>query len=222
MRQQARAGYRERSGSSEKYAMRFVVREEAECGGGSGGAYYDHLPLDKAALEKWWSDTKTAVPLFRLYAVFLATKLDADVVSFVQSSRPELAELSGKSYFRESSRAEKLSPWDYSEHEKMVHPVARLIGIEPIQLPCVVFFERITSGKYARVPLRDVSRSDMPYVMRDVFMRIGRDDQNPFRQVCSYNRAVFWRTASKALKRNLYEIAKEVGTEFLKTMVAVK
>lgn len=170
--------------------------------------------------------TKTAIPLFPLYAVFLATKLDTDVVSFVQSSRSELAELSGKTcclvYFRESSRAEKLSPWDYSEHEKMVHPVARLIGIEPVELPCVVFFERITSGKYVRVPLRDVSRSDMPSVMRDVFMRIGSDDHNPFKQVCAYNRAVFWRTASKALKRNLFEIAKDVGTEFLKTVIDVK
>jgi hypothetical protein len=92
---------------------RDVLREEEEVGGGTGGAYYDSLLnlADKEDLNKWWKATDTAIPKFLMYAVFLATEGDTEVVSFIESKRPDLKEMSGKTccfvYFRDRDVAIK-------------------------------------------------------------------------------------------------------------------
>ena len=64
---------------------RDVLREEDEIGAGTGGAYYDNLLnlADKEDLDRWWKAADTAIPKFLMYAVFLASEGDTEVVSFV-------------------------------------------------------------------------------------------------------------------------------------------
>src|SRR5215467_3497406 len=110
---------------------RDVLREEDECGVGGGGAYYStSQALDKKEdLETWWNDVSTAIPKFPMYAIFLATEGDTEVVSFVEKHRRELKDMSGEKccfvYFRDLDVASELGPWTFSQHAALAYQIAR-------------------------------------------------------------------------------------------------
>ncbi len=202
-----------------------IIREEDECGAGTGGAYYSASQdfADKEALDKWWNDVGTAMPRFPMYAVFLATDGDAEVTSFVESNRPELKSMSGKTccfvYFRDEDRARGSKNWSYAEHAALVHPIASIIGIPPNELPCLVFFRHIASGEYRRVDLRGISARDMLQAVREVFKYVPAPSADPFEALGQYKRAIFWKRTKENLAVAAKQCAKalpQLATAFLK------
>jgi hypothetical protein len=180
-----------------------VLREEEEWGGGAGGAY---TPEAGYPLSRWWNELEGLAPEFPMYAMFLATDADSELISFIEGNRDELREISGRNccfiYFRDPSAA-LVSPWRYSEHAKLVIPVARLVGVPLNELPCVLFFRKFADGTYWREPL---SSADTMWQVRVLFDDIQWDSANPFSR---HKRIVFWKKASAAIKDSAQEIARQ-------------
>jgi hypothetical protein len=191
--------------------QRSVLREEEEWGGGSRGAYYS--TADLRSVDQWWDELETAAPKFSLYATFLATRADFQTVSCIEVHRSELKEIAGPDcclvYFRDLAAAERLEQWDYSEHARLVVPIANLIGVAPEQFPCLVFFKRFTAGEFWRVNLRDLPASEWLLRMRQVFSLIRPEAEDPFQTLKQYDWLVFWDRSRDALKDSVKEIVEK-------------
>jgi hypothetical protein len=189
------------------------LREEDECGGGGGGAYVHVVPNSREDWEKWWNDASTAIPKYPSYAVFLATESDSAVARLVEATRPDVKQMSGPKccliYFRVYEEAEAFRQWQFSEHARMVYPLATALGIDYSELPCLLFFRQISSGEYVRVSLRGLEGEDLHSTLRDLFGHIKNSD-DPFRSVQKYKTAVRWTCAQAAVKNGLYELGRKI------------
>lgn len=195
---------------------RSVLREEEEWGGGTGAAYYspaDPPSADLRSVDQWWDEIETAEPKFPLYATFLATRADSRTVSFIEAHRPELKEIAGPNccfvYFRDGKAAQRFEQWDYSEHARLVAPIASLIGVTLEQLPCLVFFKRFTAGEFWRVDLRNLPSTEWMARMRQIFFLIRPDSADPLRALKRYDWLVVWERARDVLIRACNEVAQK-------------
>ena len=168
----------------------------------------------------WPSGGKTwrlPAPRFPMYAVFLATRVDSEVVSFIEDNRAELKDIPGPNccfvYFRDRDEAAFLRPWRYSEHERFVVPVAKLLGVPLKELPCIVFFRKFTACKYWRRELRGVPCNELMFKVRDVFSDVQWDDANPFKR---HDRIVFWEKQAVMIKATAQTLAPQLFTELAK------
>jgi hypothetical protein len=196
---------------------RSVLREEEEWGGGTGAAYYSSDDL--RSVDQWWGEIETAAPKFPLYATFLATRADYQTVSFIEAHRPELKEIAGANccfvYFRDYNAAQRLEQWDYSEHARVVVPMASLIGVTLEQLPCLVFFRRFTAGEFWRVDLRNLPSAELMARMRRIFSLICPDAEDPLRALKHYD----WLSVCQRTRDVLKDAFKEVAQKSPETYI---
>jgi len=131
-----------------------ICQEQEEESG--GGGYYSEIPSDEDELNKWWERFYDRFK-YPFYGIIMATNSDSEVVSLIKNHRDEIAEISGKEccfvYFRDIRMAQELTPHQFSEHAKWVYPLAKIIGIDYGNLPCLLFFEQIISGEYHCCPV---------------------------------------------------------------------
>jgi len=190
---------------------RSVLREEEEWGGGTGAAYYSSDDL--RSVDQWWGEIESAAPKFPLYVTFLATTADSQMVSFIEAHRPELKEIAGANccfvYFRDYNAAQRLEQWDYSEHSRVIVPLASLIGVTLEQLPCLVFFKRFTAGEFWLVDLRNLTSAELMTRMRQIFSLVRPDAEDPLRALKHYDWVSVWQRTSDVLKDAVKQIAQK-------------
>jgi hypothetical protein len=199
---------------------RFILQEEEDDAGGGGGGGYAPTSLTKEELGKLLSSLNGQARKYPIYAIFLATEADTAVVSFIETHRRELADISGKDccffYFRDLQRASLLLDWEYAEHAKLVYPTAKMVDIKPGQLPCLLFFRNIASGEYVRISLQNLTSNELLHLMRDIFDHIPAGVEEPFKAIRSYQRAEFWKKSVETVKDNVYEMGKDLAVDLVK------
>ena len=151
--------------------LRFPLQceEEEEGGGGGGGGYFSNVPKNIEELAEWWEHCTNNI-CHPLYAFFIASNADSEVVALVRDNREELRIISGKDccfiYFREISRAVSCQEWSFLEHAKAALPVGQMLGI---QSPALIFFEDISMNNFAIVPLHGLSAYEQLLLLRRIF-----------------------------------------------------
>lgn len=155
-------------------------------GAGGGGGYYRSIPKNLTQLELWW-ESITRRADYSLYCVALVTKNDTQAHSFISDNMEELAVISGKEcciiFFRDETKAENFIKWEFSEHEKIAIPFAQLIEAD---VPSLVFFEKISSGKFVTVSLRHKNSDQLLLDVRGLFSSFNKkSDDSPLARISS-------------------------------------
>ena len=160
--------------------------KEEEESGYSGAGRSSCLPANMTELKGWWSKAYKGRN-YPLFALVIGTVNDQDVASFIDKCRGELQVISGKDccfiYFRDEQRVKSGFKWQFSEHSEIVIPLGQLLKVD---IPSIVFFEKIESGKYMIFPLRHLSSSQILWYMRDLFKYFyGKPNKSPLGRIQS-------------------------------------
>lgn len=158
----------------------------------------EHSPPSEIAntmdvLRLWWFDFRMRYPV-DLYALILATEADTSAADLISNHAEALAELSGRHCcfigLRGVSRAQDPQGFASSEYSAGIYKLLRLLGINPSQLPLVVFLGSIYGAEQVRIGLRGLSTPECITVLREVFAPLPHHaGKNPLAIVAGYRRS---------------------------------
>lgn len=198
-----------------------------------GECYYSPEPINITDIiddiEEYWALFRRRYT-YPLYAIFLATEADIEIVTLITHYRSEIAEMSGEDccfvYFRDIEKAKNLIPFSFSEHARRIYPLARLLEIDIDLIPSILFFENLFAGEYVLFDLRDKSVNEIIELQRHLFSYLrqrsrGRPLKNPLRYLKSFARARRVSVTRDTLIRNAVQLSRSVLIEVLKSLVKI-
>ena len=189
--------------------------------------YYVGHNHEFSEIDHWWTVFHNAAN-FPLYCIILADTSDSEVALLMENYRQEIAEISGKDccfiYFRDLDKAKNLFPFEYREHTRYVYFIAYFIGIASNKLPCLLFFEKLVSGKYISISLANHTPEEIVVLIREIFSHI-RHHTKPSRflrtrpsrlsQLTTFKYSQVMNVAKDKLIQNSTVIVKQALVEFL-------
>lgn len=193
-----------------------VIRFEEE----EEGASYE-IPNSSDELTNWWEKFRLRHK-YPLYCMILATEADENIALLVENHREELAKISGDKccfvYFRDIEKAKLLEQFRFVEHARGVMQFIKIIEVQPNRLPCLLFFEQLTSGKYVYVDIENKSVTELVRFLRELFTFIYSQKTVSLTAVKAFRTSKQVRIAKEALGRNLAQFGKEIIGELIKSL----
>jgi hypothetical protein len=189
-------------------------------GGGGGGGY-----IVRDEIKDWWHEFKKKFN-YPLYCIVLASTSDIEVARFTENFRSELAAISDKDccfiYFRDLNKRKDFIPFQYSEHAKVIYPLARYFDLDLSSIPCFVFFEQFDSGEHICISLKLLTDQEIISLVRKIFNHLHNDKRsNPLDKLKHFQHERRLQASSHTLLQNLLGLGKEALLELLKSLVTL-
>ena len=197
--------------------IRFEEEEDEE--EEEGDSY--EVPYSSSELEHWWAEFNLRHK-YPLYCMVLATGADENVALLVENYREELAKISGDKccfvYFRDIEKAKLLEPFRFAEHAKGIMQFIKIIEVAPNKLPCLLFFEQLTSGKYVYIDIGGKTVPELIKFLRELFAFIYSQRTVSLLSVKAFRTSKQVQVAKEALSRNLAQFGKELVGELIRSL----
>lgn len=180
------------------------------------------IPDNSKELEDWWEEfyQRNKYPL---YCMVLAANSDEHIATLINKHRSELANIAGDKccfiYFRDIKKAKLLEPFQFKEHVRGVEQVIEILDIQQSQLPCIIFFEQITTDDFVLISMEHKTISEYITFFRDLFTFIYSRREISLEAVKAYNSSVQVKTARKNIMSSVAEIFGHVRKEFISELV---
>ncbi|MBL8098358.1 MAG: hypothetical protein JNK81_04210 [Anaerolineales bacterium] len=188
-----------------------------------GGEAYQEVPDSLIELDNTWMKIRSKYK-YPMYCVLLAADSDKEVGTMILNNRNEISEIMGKEcfflYFRSLERAKELLPYEHEENSKWAYPIAKLLGINLTELPCLLFFDFFVSGQYTTIKLSDMSQEKVISFLRKEFDLIRhRHPNNPLGTIEKYWLAQRTSVTKKAIAENIKDIGLDVLKDLIKSLI---
>jgi hypothetical protein len=179
------------------------------------------IPEGEEALKDWWArfsqDHK-----YPLYCMILATNADESIATLIDKHRQELAEIAGDKccliYFRDIEKAKLLEPFQFAEHATGVTKFIKIIDVQPNQLPCILFFEQITSGEFVLIEVGHKTLAEAMLSFRDIFAFIYSQREVSLRTVKAFRFSTKAKATGRFFMENIKQLSKEIVTDMVKSL----
>lgn len=182
------------------------------------------IPSNEDELGGWWNRFSQQYR-YPLYCMILATEADTNVALLIDKCREELSITARDKccfvYFRDLEKAKLLEAFRFSEHAKGIIRFIQLIEIQPNNLPCLLFFERIVEGKYVCVPIGNGTVSEIMGRIREVFTYIYSRSEVSLSSVKAFKFSKQVGVAGKTVGKSITQFAKDVVIDLLRSLAQV-
>ncbi len=179
------------------------------------------IPDSEAALKYWWAKFNQNYK-YPLYCMILATSADENISTLINEHRQELAEIAGEKccliYFRDIEKAKLLEPFQFAEHAKGVTQLIKLIDIQPNQLPCILFFERITTGEFVSIEIGHKTLAELMPYFRDLFTFIYSQHEVSLKTIKAYRFSKQVKATGSIFIENVKQLSKEIVSDMVKSL----
>jgi len=179
------------------------------------------VPDSEDELKHWWAKFNLQHK-YSLYCMILATDIDENVALLIDKHRKELSDIAGDKccfvYFRDIEKAKLLEPFHFTEHAKGVIQFIRIIGVQPNKLPCILFFERVTSGEFVYVGMENKTVPELMGFLRELFAFIYSQKEVSLSAVKKFKFSKQVEINREALGKNLMQICKEMVVDVIKSL----
>jgi hypothetical protein len=178
---------------------------------------------DANEIDFWWREF-VQEDISPLYCMLLATDADESAASLFENHSEELAEIAGDKccliYFRDLEKAKLLEPFHFTEHANKVMQLIKIINVPPNRLPCILFFENMSSGKFVYVEIKNKTISELMETWREVFAFIYSKSKVSLSTVRAYDRSKKIGLKKRALSKNISTFSTTMLNELIKSLVS--
>jgi hypothetical protein len=159
---------------------------------------------------------------YPLYFMIVATEADETIALLMNKHREELSAIAGDKcchvYFRDIEKAKRLEPFNFTEHSKRIMQLIKIIEIHSNNLPCILFFEQLTSGKYVLVGIENKSVSELIRFLRELFTYIYSKKNVSLSAIKTFKTSTQLEITRKVISKNLIQFSREMVSELIKSL----